>query len=158
MPRGRKPIPTRLKEISGAFDKDPQRRNDLEPVPPPGLPTCPDYLNDFAKAEWWHICDLLKQMGLLSTADESALIVYCQTWGEWRKAVDMVAKYGAWTVIKQGNGEVATKRTEFDRIRERTAEQLRRWLLEFGLTPSSRSRVQVNVSPEDELDVFLHQD
>jgi P27 family predicted phage terminase small subunit len=142
--------------MTGALEKDPQRRNHLEPVAPDEPPICPDYLDAYAQAEWFHMTDLLLQMGLLSAADEAALTVYCQTWGEWRKAVDMVSKYGAWTVKKQADGEVITKRTEFDRIRERTAEQLRRWLLEFGLTPSSRSRVHVQISPEDELDVFLN--
>ena len=68
----------------------------------------------------------------------------------------MCNKYGAWTVYKDKDGHILTRRNEFDRVRERSSESLRRWLTEFGLTPSSRSRVEIN-NPEtgDELDRFF---
>lgn len=156
MARGRKPIPTALHELNGSYDKDPQRRRTQEPVAPNETPTVPDSLDEYGLCEWHHITTLLEQMNLLSSADKAALEIYCQTFSEWRKAVDMCNKYGAWTVYKDKDGHILTRRNEFDRVRERSSESLRRWLTEFGLTPSSRSRVEIN-KPEtgDELDRFF---
>jgi len=155
MVRGRKPLPSSIKELSGSYDKNPQRRNGQEPIPPKGIPVAPKYLDRMAKYEWRHTCKLLEAMGVLSEADKSALTFYCQTYSEWRKAVAYCDKYGAWAIGKDGNGNTTTTRNEWDRIRERSADACRRWLIEFGLTPSARTRLQVNEQTKDEFDIFL---
>ena len=154
MPRGRKPKPTAVKEIEGTFEKNPQRRNEREPVAPDGAPDCPDYLCDLAKIEWWYMCNVLDEMGLLSRADRAALEIYCQTFAQWREACQMVAKEGA-VVQMQTKAGIITKRNPFDIIRERNAATCARLLAEFGLTPSSRSRVQVEKKATDDFSDFL---
>lgn len=154
MPRGRKPKPTAVKEIEGTFEKNPQRRNDREPVAPDGAPDCPDYLCDLAKIEWWYMCSVLDEMGLLSRADRAALEIYCQTFAQWREACQMVAKHGAVIQMKTKSG-IQPRRNPFDIIRERNAAACSRLLAEFGLTPSSRSRVQVEKKATDDFSDFL---
>ena len=159
MTRGRKPIPTALHELNGSYDKDPQRRRQNEPVAPPEAPALPDSLDEYGKCEWYYLTELLAEMNLLSRADKAAIEIYCQTFSEWRKAVDVCNQHGAWTTFHDKDGNIQTRRNEFDKIRERSAECLRRWLVEFGLTPSSRARVQVNKPDEgDELDRFFSAD
>ena len=154
MPRGRKPKPTAVKEMSGTFEKNPKRRNTKEPTAPPGAPECPDHLNDLAKVEWWYMSSVLDEMGLLSRADRAALEIYCQTFAQWREACDMVAKHGAVIQMKTKAG-VQPKRNPFDLIRERTGQTCARLLAEFGLTPSSRSRVHVEKKATDDFAEFL---
>ena len=155
MPRGRKPLPTAMHEMNGSYIKNPQRRPKNEPKAPKEAPTCPRYLDRLAKNEWRHACGLLAEMGVLSAADKSALAIYCETYSEWRKAVDMCKQYGAWQVTKNARGDIETKRHEWDRVRERTADACRRWLTEFGLTPSARARLQVEKETKDEFDAFI---
>ena len=90
-----------------------------------------------------------------SYSRRSALTFYCQTYSEWRKAIVYCEKYGAWTIGKDSNGNTTTTRNEWDRIRERCADSCRKWLIEFGLTPSARTRLQVTEETKDEFDVFL---
>ncbi len=155
MVRGRKPMPSAIKELRGDYDKNPQRRNKKEPKPPSGIPNAPRYLDRLAKNEWRQTCKLLAAMNVLSSADRSALTFYCQTYSEWRKAIAYCEKYGAWTIGKDSNGNTTTTRNEWDRIRERCADSCRKWLIEFGLTPSARTRLQVTEETKDEFDVFL---
>jgi P27 family predicted phage terminase small subunit len=143
MPRGRKKIPTAIQELRGAYKKDPKRRNQTEPVAPKEKPRCPSHLDATAKAEWKFLTGILDELGVLSRADKTALVMYCQSYSEWRKAADMCQQYGAWQVKKDSKGELITKRHEWDRIREQTQEACRKWLIEFGLTPSARSRLTV---------------
>lgn len=154
-PRGRKPLPTAMHELSGAYQKNPKRRKKKEPAAPKDSPTCPRYLDRLAKNEWRHVTGLLEKMNVLSAADKSALAIYCETYSEWRKAIEMCKQYGAWQVIKNSRGEIDTKRHEWDRVRERTADACRRWLTEFGLTPSARTRLQVEETTKDDFDAFI---
>lgn len=148
-------MPTAIRELRGNFDKDPQRRNKREPKPPKGIPKPPTYLDRMAKHEWRQTCKLLDAMGVLTEADRSALTLYCQTFSEWRKAIAYCDKYGAWTIGKDSIGNTTTTRNEWDRIRERSADACRKWLIEFGLTPSARTRLQVSQDTKDDFDVFL---
>lgn len=156
MAKGRKPKPTAVHELNGSYDINPKRRNKSEPKPPSGRPVAPRYLDRLAKNEWRQTCELLEKMGVLSLADKSALTLYCQTFSEWRKAIVYCDKYGAWTIGKDGNGNTTTTRNEWDRLRERSAESCRKWLVEFGLTPSARTRLQVTEETKDEFDLFMN--
>src|SRR6476620_7381333 len=94
--RGRKPKPTMLKVLDG----NPGRRplNECEPAAPQGVPECPDWLSDEAKAEWKRVIPELQMMGLLSSADRAALAAYCTAWCRWVEAEEMVKKFG--TIVK----------------------------------------------------------
>lgn len=155
MVRGRKPMPSAVHELRGDYDKDPQRRRTNEPKPPEGNPDPPDFLDDYGKQEFEFVCRIMRSMNILSLADTSALSMYCQTFSQWRQAVDMCAKYGSWNVGKDSKGNPITTRNEWDRIREKSADSCRRWLIEFGLTPSSRTRLQVTEEVKDDFDAFL---
>src|SRR5687768_3708732 len=82
--RGRKPKPTLLKILDGNPGKRPI--NESEPNAPDGVPDCPDWLDDEAKAEWARVIPELREMGLLSRADRPALAAYCTAWSRWVQA------------------------------------------------------------------------
>ena len=153
MKRGPKPRPTAINIAAGTYDKNPNRRRDAEPDPPKGYPECPGTLDEVAQIEWWYICGLLDEMGILSLADKSALELYCHTYSEWRKACESVAKYGAVLVNRSGD-KVDAKRNPFDVVRERNAQMCAKLLAEFGLTPSSRARVEVRQKPKDDFEAW----
>ena len=155
MVRGRKPMPSAVHELRGDYEKNPQRRRTNEPIPPKEKPQFADFLNDIAKTEFEFITNIMDKMKILSQADQSALTMYCQTFSQWREAVDMCAKYGSWVLGKDKNGTPFTTRNEWDRIRERSAASCRKWLIEFGLTPSARTRLQVDDDVKDDFDQFL---
>lgn len=155
MVRGRKPMPSAVHELRGDYEKDPQRRRKNEPKPPTGVPACPEFLDEYGKKEFEFVSRIMHSMNILSLADSSGLTMYCQTFSQWRQAVDMCAQYGSWNVGKDGNGNATTTRNEWDRIREKSADSCRRWLIEFGLTPSARTRLQVSDEVKDDFDAFL---
>lgn len=139
-PRGPKPKPTQFHVLHGTFDKNPQRSRDDEPVAPAGVPDCPDHLDELAQQEWKRVSQLLAEMNILTLADRAALELYCHSYSEWRKACVQVGKYGAVLIQKHGD-KIDARRNPFDIVRERNAKACERLLAEFGLTPSSRSRV-----------------
>jgi P27 family predicted phage terminase small subunit len=128
--------------------------NDREPVPPRGLPECPEYLDPVARQEWARTADILHEMGLLSPADATALAAYCTAYSRWLHAEDQVRKFGA--IVKSPEKGFPMK-SPYLTIAEQSLETMRKFMVEFGLTPSSRSRIRVpdGGAPQDELELFL---
>ena len=150
--RGRKPKPTALRAIEGNPGK--RRLNDREPTPPEGVPDCPDELDDVARAEWFRTAGVLKEMKLLTRADRTALLAYCTVYARWVEAEAQVRKYGA--IVKSPNKGFPMK-SPYLTVADQSLESMRKFMVEFGLTPSSRSRIRVpeDAGAADEFDLFV---
>lgn len=150
--RGRKPKPTVLKIREGNPGK--RSLNKAEPNAPSDVPTCPDFLDEVAQEEWERISGILTEMGLLSTADRAALSAYCTVYSRWVHAEQQVKKFG--TIVKSPEKGFPMK-SPYLTVADQAMESMRKFLVEFGLTPSSRSRIRVETkkSAEDEFDAFV---
>jgi P27 family predicted phage terminase small subunit len=143
--RGRKPIPTVIKQLNG----NPGRRplNDREPKFEKKMPRCPGHLNAPAKREWHRIAGDLYRAGLLTVADRAALAAYCQAYGRWVQAEEIIAKKGE--VVKTTNGNII--QNPYLPIATRAMDQMLKIEIEFGMTPSSRSRIKADISETGEM-------
>lgn len=151
--RGRKPKPTVLKLLQGNPGKRPL--NEREPGALAGAPQPPDGLDDEALLEWNRIIPELREMGVLSRADRPALAAYCTAWSRWRNAEALVKKHGP--IVKSPDKGFPMK-SPYLTIADQAVETMRKFLIEFGLTPSSRSRVRLPAydDAEDEFDRMLN--
>ncbi len=137
--RGRKPKPTRLKILEG----NPGRRpvNGQEPRPPGGLPSCPAHLSPSAKAEWKRLAGSLNRIGMLTEIDRAAMAAYCQAYGRWVEAERKLAETPA--LLKTPAGYVQP--SPWIAIANKQLELMAKFMAELGLTPSSRSRLAIQV-------------
>ncbi len=101
------------------------------------LPPAPPHLTGEARKEWYRTGRKLLAHGLVTEIDGGALALYCQAWARWVEAEQQLARYG--TVIKSPNGYPIP--SPYLPIANRAMEQMARLLVEFGMSPSSRSRV-----------------
>ena len=134
--RGRKPKPTRTKKLAGNPGKRALPKHEARL--PAAIPTAPSHLLAEARREWKRMSQLLYDAGLITLIDRAALAGYCQAWARWVKAERMITKKGetVWGV----NGTL--KASPWIGIAKGANEEMRKFLIEFGMTPSSRSRVQ----------------
>ncbi len=139
---GRKPKPTALKELAGNPGKRPLNR--YEPQPRVKLPPCPAHLTKSARAEWRRMGKELLALGVLTTVDRAALAAYCVAYARWAEAEKQVEKLG--TIVKTANGNLI--QNPYLAVANRAMEQMTRLASEFGMTPSSRSRVQVQAGDD----------
>ena len=148
--RGPAPKPTQLKLAGGNPGKRPI--NDAEPDPPRGMPPAPDFLDEQARAIWDEVVPPLVESGMVRRIDGAGLGRYCVYLVLWRKALEFVRKYGEMHAV---HGE-PTKKNPKGRIlghREfpiaakmlRYEQRIIQLEREFGLTPSARSRIRVEV-------------
>ena len=154
--RGPAPKPTPILKLRGTFRKHRSRK---EPKPDPSPPPCPTWLDDVAKEAWFQVVPQLLTMGVLTRIDENALVRYCRYWSRWREAEDWIAKHGSVYPIKDEQGRVKCLQ-QFPQVAvaHKLGALLTRLEAEFGMTPSSRSRIQSSKpdeSDEDPLAEFL---
>lgn len=152
--RGRKPKPTRLKILTGNPGKRAINRN--EPQPRGATPRCPPHLDAGAKAEWRRVSADLKSMGLLTAVDRAALAAYCQAWSRWAAAELKLREFGA-VLVRQGkDGQSEFYPNPYLAVANVALMHMRSFASEFGMTPSSRTRLAVEPAREvDPLEEFL---
>lgn len=150
MAKGRKPIPSKLKALRGCPDKRPLNRS--EPKPREGVPECPPHLSDEAKAEWFRIVPELRGCGLLTMVDRAALAGYCQAWGRWVAAETEITKTAEVVLTAKKNAI----QNPWLSIANRALEQMSKFLVEFGMSPSSRTRIHApGGEKKDRLEEFI---
>jgi P27 family predicted phage terminase small subunit len=135
--RGRKPKPTRLKLITGNPGKRPI--NAREPKPTVTAPTCPAHLNPSAKAEWKRLARQLHVLGMLTDLDRAALAAYCQAYGRWAEAERKLKDTPM--LLKLPSGII--QQSPWLAIANKQVELMAKFMSELGLSPVSRTRVDV---------------
>lgn len=148
--RGRKPTPTHLKLVNGNPGKRAIKRREAKP--PPSEPTPPAHLSDDAKVEWGRVMSHLMRCGLMSEIDRAALAGYCQAYSRWVQAERALQRMGE---KDQLTGALMIKTTNGNAVQNplvgtanKALELMLRAAAEFGMTPSARSRIDVDI-PKD---------
>jgi len=148
--RGRKPLPTALKLVRGNPGK--RKLNQEEPQPAAVAPECPDFLDETAQAEWRRIVPELLALGVLCRIDRAALAAYCKAWSRWVAAEEKISQQGE--IVKSPSGQPI--QNPFLGVANKALKQMKEFLVEFGLTPSSRSRVKAAPAKQvDPMEEFL---
>lgn len=139
--RGPAPTPTRIKLIQGNPGK--RKLNDREPEPPAGAPECPEYLDAVARGEWDRLVKILLAMRVLTEADYIALGNLCQSYSTMIDAQRKLSKAGI--LYKSQSGYI--QQSPLLGIVNSQMTLINALVREFGLTPSSRTRVSTVEEP-----------
>ena len=151
---GRRAQPTALKVLRGNPGK--RALNRQEPQPKRGRPTCPEFLTAEAKHEWGRIIVELDELGILTLVDRGALAAYCQAWARYREAEITISKEGSTFPVREilrlssGEEEIVTlniKPHPAVAISQKERQSMKQYLIEFGLTPASRTRIKTPEKP-----------
>jgi len=144
---GRKPLPTQLKVVKGTAR--PHRMNPAEPKPTVATPPPPDHLDEPAAAKFTEMAALLARYGVMTELDVSALARYVVIWRRWLEAEAEVARRGP--VVKTSNDNII--QNPFLAVANKCLAQMGQIESEFGLTPSSRTRIRM-AEPAETRDPF----
>lgn len=149
MTSGRKPTPTALKLVKGNPGK--RAPNKKEAVVLPAEPSPPSFLSDEAKVEWGRVVGTLFRVGLMTELDRAALAAYCQAYGRWAQAEGALSRMAEKDpsnkalMIKTSNGNAI--QNPLVGIANKAKADMVRYALEFGMSPSARSKVDAH--PDD---------
>jgi len=138
--RGPAPAPTALLEKRGSWRA---KLNKAEPQPTEGIPDKPIHLDDIASIIWDKFVDYVYGMGIASKPDELVVTRYAEAYSQWYKCVNFLRGKTVLTYpVKNEEGQiVGSKPFPEVAMADKLHDTLLRIEKEYGLTPSSRSRI-----------------
>lgn len=167
---GRNRKSAKVHKLQGTFQKV-RHAGVTTPEAPAGVPNPPKDLEGDALAEWTRMVGRLSVVGSLSTVDDAALYQYARLFAETEAiAVTQLETAATIDLLEENlHGEdrenlllVAQEITKLRQLESRYTTQvrqgrmaIRQFLVEFGMTPSARSRVKLPEKKEaDPFDQF----
>jgi len=144
---GRKAKPTALRLIEGNREHRPI--NGDEPKPSPIAPQPPEYLSEKALEVWNDLSPKLERLGILTEIDSLAFTALCIEWSEYVRLRTMGGE--SIQTFESGAKQVAPEIS----ISHKCLTQLLKLFGEFGLTPSSRSRLSISPEDDDDMDDLI---
>jgi P27 family predicted phage terminase small subunit len=137
--RGRKPTPTVLRVLRGNPSKRPMNTN--EPKPDPLSDEYPDELQDTeARDEWTRTIVPAIEIGQITAADRVFAIAHCELWATWRSQLAEAAKHPHVVAVGHNKHPMPNPARTMS---NKTLQLLAKVDAELGLTPVSRSRVNI---------------
>jgi P27 family predicted phage terminase small subunit len=151
------PIPTRLKILRGNPGCRPL--NPREPKSDKPLPKAPEYLTPPQRKAWQKFAAALRASKIACSLDATALELLCSAYAGYLDAAGRVAQAGAvWiakTKAKDDSEFPAFAYSPYYNVMNREWKKVAEMLREFGMTPSSRTKVtEIDVGDAAALDEF----
>lgn len=107
-----------------------------------------------ARREWSRITQDLLRLGVLTVVDGKGLYSYCLAYADVEAAEKQCAKEGMWTKepLINKEGDVVgykNKQAPWFNIKYVALKTMKAFLIEYGLTPASRSKLKMSSKPEE---------
>ncbi len=149
--RGTKPKPTDQKKAAGTWRADRNFADELTFDPLTETPNAPEFLGDYGKQEWDRVVTQLKARGVLTETDLSLVTAYCLEMQEYYADRDAVKKEKYITLTNKAGEEYLTAHPAVNSGNKHLANALK-IAVEFGFTPSSRTRISVGKAKDENPD------
>lgn len=117
----------------------------------PEAPKCPSYLPAEGKQIWNQVVAELNPKGVLATVDGPSLEAYCMSLVVFRKAARQLTK----SILRSGRRSGEIRKHPAAQIMRESAQLVKAFAREFGLTPLARESLSVPELSDDELEDIL---
>jgi P27 family predicted phage terminase small subunit len=138
----RRPVPQELKKKRGTARKDRAPENPVKVTKAAPKKTTPSFLKAKGKMMYERSVGHLHSMGLLSTVDDTSLELLAMAYQEWYSAELKLMKEGRIYETFAANGAKVLKPHPAAAQSADAWRRIRMMLIEFGLTPASRSKLE----------------
>lgn len=138
--RGPKPLPANVHLLRGNPSKKSaaELRDGLSPDVE--IPKPPRHLKGEALKEWKRVSVELEKLGLVSQIDRAVLAMYCTAWGRYVDAEAKILELGERGLVDVTPNGFPVQ-SAWLTVANKAMEQCLKYLSEFGMSPSARSRV-----------------
>jgi len=140
--RGTKPTPTKLRILRGNPTGKPLPKN--EPQPSTNVPPPPSFLSNIGKREYRRVAKILAPLGVITELDATALAAYSDAFSTWAESVEQIKNNGYMAVGRNGN----LYQNPYVGMKNQAMEKMMKIAVEFGMTPSSRTRITGTKQPD----------
>lgn len=155
MGRGRKAKPAALSLLDGNASKRPIN----DDAPKPALADNPDpfdWLSEAAQEIWRRLVPEMQTLGILTKVDLDTFGGYCAACATFQECEKYIADEGMTYESESEKFGLQIKTRPEVRIRAEALKIVRSFASEFGLTPSSRTRIKIE-KPDPQGELGLHE-
>lgn len=142
MSKGRKKIPTKLKELRGTTRPDRMVENEMVVSVVQEIPDPPEWLSVIGKNEWTKVCSELFGKQMLHEIDLRLIESYCNAMSLHIETEMMLREKGRIQIYKNSDGTIRhAQSVPYQKIANDALDRALKIAREFGLTPSSRTSI-----------------
>ena len=157
MGKGRKKIPTKIKELQGTLEKS-RQINEMQVAEVIKLPNVPKHLTSIGKQQWQIVCQELYNKKMLFEVDLSLLAAYCNEIALYIEMEQFLRKKGRIQYFYNNDGSVKYSQSVPEQKISRDAlNNALKLAREFGFTPSARASIpkpDINDNYDDDFKFF----
>lgn len=140
--KGRKKIPTKIKELQGTIKPCRLVENEMQVALVPEIPDPPAWLSEIGKGEWQKVCLELYNKQMLHQIDLRLIESYCNAISLHIETEMMLREKGRIQIYKNEDGSIKhAQAVPFQKIANDALDRALKIATQFGFTPTSRSSI-----------------
>ena len=147
MGKGRKKIPTKIKEMQGTIEKSRSIENEMVVDLVSDIPIAPDWLSEIGKEEWNKVSSQLYNIGMLHNVDLQLVAAYCNEMSLYIETETMLRNKGRIQAFRNPDGTLKhAQAVPYQKIAKDALNSALKLATQFGLTPVARASIAAPVT------------
>ncbi len=144
MGKGRKKLPTKIKEMQGTLDVSREVENEMQVDLVQQIPEPPELLSEIGKKEWYKVTNQLYNLNMLHNIDLRLIEAYCNEISLYIETEMMLREKGRIQVFKHPDGTIKhAQAVPYQKIAKDALNTALKLATQFGLTPVARASISV---------------
>jgi P27 family predicted phage terminase small subunit len=142
MGKGRKKLPTAMKEMQGTLEKSRVLENEMQVDLVTQLPEAPELLSTIGVEEWYKVTSQLFNLKMLHHIDLRLIESYCNEMALYIECEFELRKNGRVDIFKNTNGDIIRSQAKpYVKMKNDALNNALKLAAQFGLTPVARANI-----------------
>ena len=147
MGKGRKKIPTKIKEMQGTSVPCRTLENEMKVDKIDQIPESPDWLSEIGKEEWVKVTNQLHNLQMLHQLDLRLIEAYCNEMSLYIETEQLLRNKGRIQAFRNPDGTLKhTQAVPYQKIAKDALAAALKIATQFGLTPTARASINTPVT------------
>jgi len=142
MGKGRKKLPTAMKEMQGTLEKSRVLENEMQVDLVSQLPEAPELLSTIGVEEWYKVTSQLFNLKMLHHIDLRLIESYCNDMTLYTEGESELRKNERVDILKNTNGDIIRSQAKpYVKMKNDALNNALKLAAQFGLTPIARANI-----------------
>jgi len=150
MGKGRKKLPTKIKEMQGTGVPCRTLENEMQVDVISSLPETPEWLSEIGKSEWLKVTNQLFNIGMLHQVDLRLIEAYCNEMSLYIESEMKLREIGRIDEFTNAEGDITRRQSKpLVKIKNDSLANALKLATQFGLTPVARASISAPTKIEN---------
>jgi len=156
MAKGRKKLPTKIKQMQGTLDPSRAVINEMKVDMCQEIPIAPGWLSEIGKEEWYKVTNQLFNLQMLYQIDLQLVAAYCNEISLYIETEIKLRDKGRVQVFKNSDGSIKhAQAVPFQKIAKDALDRAMKLATQFGFTPVARASISApNITNNTQINYF----